>query len=249
MRRKFVAGNWKMNGSLAENQTRLTELKNGLTSSNIDMAVFPTAPYLSQCQSLLGASPIAWGAQTVSEYAAGAYTGEVSAEMLNDFGCEYVIIGHSERRELFGETDAQVAAKYIAAQQAGLIPVLCVGETLEQREAGDTQAVISKQVNAVLEAAGIDSFAKAVIAYEPVWAIGTGKTATPEQAQQVHADIRAQLAQQNSNIADKVQILYGGSVKPANAKAIFAQADVDGALVGGAALNAQDFIQICNAAG
>jgi len=249
MRRKFVAGNWKMHGSLAENQTRLTQLKSGLKSSDVDLAVFPTSPYLSQCQSVLASSNISWGAQTLSEFTQGAYTGEISAQMLKDFGCEYVIIGHSERRELFAETDKQIALKYVAAQQAGLTPILCVGETLDQREAGITEAVISAQIQVVLDEAGITSFANAVIAYEPIWAIGTGKTATPEQAQQVHAAIRAQLAALNSDIAQGVQVLYGGSVKPANAKAIFAQADVDGALVGGAALNAEDFIQICNSAG
>lgn len=249
MRQKFIAGNWKMNGNLAENQARLTQLVAGLKDVKALTGVFAPAPYLAQCESILSSTDVIWGGQTLSEYASGAYTGEVSAEMLKDFGCQYVLVGHSERRELFGESDQQVADKFAAALENNLVPVLCVGETLDQRESGTTMKVIAEQINAVLEKSGANGFAKAVVAYEPVWAIGTGKTATPEQAQEVHAAIRSQLAEANAEMAQKIQILYGGSVKPGNAASIFAQADVDGALVGGAALNAQDFIDICNAAG
>jgi len=250
MRRKLVAGNWKMHGSLAENQTRLTALAGAnLVSEQVQVAVFPTYPYLGQCRSVLGDSGIEFGAQNVSEYAVGAYTGEVSAEMQKDFGCSQVIIGHSERRAIYGESDQVIAQKFVAAQSAYLVPVLCVGETLEQREQGETQTVVAAQIEAVIAVAGIEAFASAIIAYEPVWAIGTGKTATPEQAQEVHQAIRQQLAAHNEQIADKIQILYGGSVKPDNAAEIFAQPDVDGALVGGASLAAEDFIQICQAAG
>lgn len=249
MRQKFIAGNWKMNGNLAENQTRLTQLVKGLKAVEAQTGVFVPAPYLSQCESLLSGTDTIWGTQTVSEYESGAYTGEISVSMLHDFGCSYALVGHSERRELFGESDQQVADKFAKALEGNIVPVLCVGETLAQREAGITMDVIAEQINAVLDKVGIVGFSNAVIAYEPVWAIGTGKTATPEQAQEVHQGIRQQLANVNGEIAEKIQILYGGSVKPGNASSIFAQADVDGALVGGAALNAQDFIDICNAAG
>jgi triosephosphate isomerase len=250
MRRKLVAGNWKMHGSLAENQTRLTQLVSALKhNETIDVAVFPTAPYLFQCKSLLAASPIKWGAQDVSQYASGAYTGEIATSMLEDFACQYALVGHSERRELFHESDDIVADKFCALLGGSVIPVLCVGETLAQRESGQTMAVIVNQINAVLSKAGIAGFSRAVIAYEPVWAIGTGKTATPEQAQEVHKAIRAHMAQYDANVAQALQIVYGGSVKPNNADAIFAQPDVDGALVGGASLNSNDFVKICNAAG
>lgn len=249
MRRNFVAGNWKMQGSLAENQTRLTQLSNGLKDvTTVDMAVFSTAPYLFQCKSLLAASPVKWGTQNISEHVEGAYTGEISTSMLQDFNCEYTIIGHSERRELFAESDSQIAAKFVQAQAGNITPILCVGESLQQREAGTTVDVISKQIQSVLNVVGIQKFAQAVIAYEPIWAIGTGKTATPQQAQEVHEAIRGLLAKNDKSIADNMQILYGGSVKPGNAVEIFAQPDVDGALVGGASLNADDFIQICKAA-
>jgi len=250
MRRKLVAGNWKMHGTLAENATRLTQLVTELKGQDaFDVAVFPTTAYLFQCQKELAGSTIKWGAQNVSQYPSGAYTGEVSCSMLADFKCEYTLVGHSERREIFHETNEEVADKFAALLEANIQPVLCVGETLAQRESGDTMSVITQQINAVLDKVGIAGFAKSVIAYEPVWAIGTGKTATPEQAQEVHAAIRQQLASQDANIAESLQILYGGSVKPDNAEAIFAQPDVDGALVGGASLNPTDFIKICNAAG
>lgn len=250
MRRKLVAGNWKMHGTLAENAARLTQLTEELSSKKaIDIAVFPTSAYLFQCQQALAKTPIKWGAQNVSQYPSGAYTGEISTTMLSDFGCQYALVGHSERREVFHESDADVADKFAAVLEAKQVPVLCVGETLEQRESGDTMRVIAEQIDAVLAKVSIASFSNAVVAYEPVWAIGTGKTATPEQAQEVHAAIRQQLASQDANVAESLQILYGGSVKPDNAEAIFAQPDVDGALVGGASLNPTDFIKICNAAG
>jgi len=250
MRRKLVAGNWKMHGSLAENQTRLTQLVSALKGNEAtDVAVFATAPYLFQCKSLLASSAIKWGAQDVSQFASGAYTGEISTSMLVDFGCSLVLVGHSERREIFHETNAIVAQKFAAVLSANMTPVLCVGETLEQRESGQTLSIIVEQIKAVLEEVSIADFKQAVIAYEPVWAIGTGKTATPEQAQEVHAAIRDLLAQYDANVAQGIQILYGGSVKPDNADAIFAQPDVDGALVGGASLNSDDFVKICNAAG
>jgi len=236
-----------MHGSLAENQARLAELADVLKAPKAQVAVFAPSPYLAQCQAQLNDSPIAWGAQTLSEHEQGAYTGEVSASMLKDFGCSMVLVGHSERRELFGETDSAIAEKFKKALADNLIPVLCVGETLEQRESGKTLEVIQSQIQAVMGLVGVEGFGKSVIAYEPVWAIGTGLTASPEQAQEVHASIRALLAQQNGEIAQTVQILYGGSVKPSNAADIFAQPDVDGALVGGASLVASDFIAICNA--
>ncbi len=249
MRRKFVAGNWKMHGSLAENQTLLSQLARGLKGSeSLDIAVFATAPYLFQCKSLLASTPLNWGAQNMSQYSQGAYTGEVSAQMLQDFSCKYVIVGHSERREIFSENNSVVADKFAQALKAGVTPILCVGESLQQRESGVAEAIISEQIQAVLNVVGVSGFAHSVIAYEPVWAIGTGKTASPEQAQEMHAAIRAQLAKENENIAANMQILYGGSVKPGNAADIFAKPDVDGALVGGASLNANDFIQICKAA-
>lgn len=238
-----------MNGSKAENQSRLEALVAALGQrQDIDMAVFPSMPYVAQCQQILGGSTVAWGAQNVSEHTGGAFTGETSSQMLRDFECRYVLVGHSERRELFAESNQQVAEKFKAAVDSELVPVLCVGETLEQREAGETQRIISEQIEAVLSLVGSDVFANGVVAYEPVWAIGTGKTASPEQAQEVHSAIRAQLAEANIAMAEAMQILYGGSVKPENAAAIFAQQDVDGALVGGASLKAEDFIAICDAA-
>lgn len=248
MRPTIVAGNWKMHGNLAENLDRLTVLANAAAQlGHVQVIVFPTFPYLLSAGSILGGSGIAVGAQTVSEFAQGAYTGEVSASMLADVKCAYVLVGHSERRTLFAENDAQVAAKFIAAQAVGITPVLCVGESLAERESGRTEEIVFAQLDAVIHAAGIAAFSRAVIAYEPVWAIGSGLTASPEQAQAVHAAIRQRLAVHDINIAQNVAILYGGSVKPDNASALFAQADIDGGLVGGASLQAQDFIQICSA--
>lgn len=248
MRKKLVAGNWKMHGSLQKNAALLEQVKAGVSGLACEVAVCPAYPYLAQAQALLSGSPVAWGAQSVSEHPAGAYTAEVSAAMLQDFGCRYVLVGHSERRALFGETDGVVAAKFAAAQKAGLVPVLCVGETLAEREAGLTAAVVSRQLAAVLDAQGVAALASAVVAYEPVWAIGTGVTATPQQAQEVHAAIRSQVAALDASVANGLRILYGGSVKPQSAAELFGQADVDGGLIGGAALVADDFLAICRAA-
>lgn len=246
MRKKLVAGNWKMHGSLADNAALLAAIKPAL--AGIEAAVCVPFPYLAQVQAALSGSSIAWGAQTLSEQPKGAFTGEVSASMLLDFGCRYVIVGHSERRSLYGETDADVAKKYMAAQAAGLVPILCVGESLEERESGVTETVVARQLDAVIQAAGIASFAKAVVAYEPVWAIGTGKTATPEQAQAVHAFIRGKLATLDKTVAEGLTIQYGGSVKAANAAELMAQPDIDGGLIGGASLIADEFVAICKAA-
>lgn len=246
MRKKLVAGNWKMHGSLAENAALLSALKPAL--SGIEAVVCVPFPYLAQAQSELAGSSIAWGAQNLSEHSKGAYTGEVSASMLRDFGCSYVIVGHSERRSLYGESDQQVAAKFIAAQAGGLVPILCVGESLEEREAGITEQVVARQLDAVISAAGIGALANAIVAYEPVWAIGTGKTASPEQAQAVHAFIRSKIAGLDAAIADALVIQYGGSVKAANAAELLAQPDIDGGLIGGASLVAEEFAAICQAA-
>ncbi|MDR2000323.1 MAG: triose-phosphate isomerase [Zoogloeaceae bacterium] len=246
-RQKFVAGNWKMHGSLAANLALLTAVRNGVAGFAAQVAVCVPYPYLAQAQSALAGSNVAWGAQDLSEHAQGAYTGEVSGSMLNDFACRYVIIGHSERRSYYGDTDAVVAAKYAAALKSGLTPILCVGETLAEREANITAQVVTRQLDAVIAGSGVESLARAVVAYEPVWAIGTGKTATPAQAQEVHALIRARVAAANPAVAAGLQILYGGSVKSANAKELFGQPDIDGGLIGGAALVAADFIGICAA--
>jgi len=250
MRSRLVVGNWKMLGSLVANQALLTALKARLRAAEgLGYVVCAPFPYLHQVATALAGSPIAWGAQNLSEHEAGAYTGEVSAGMLREFGCRYVIVGHSERRGLYGESDQQVAAKFTAAQRAGLTPILCVGETLEQRERRDTEAVVGRQLDAVLNAAGVAAIAEAVVAYEPVWAIGTGKTASPEQAQDVHAFVRALVAKRDKGLAAGLSILYGGSVKPGNAQQLFSMADVDGGLIGGASLVADDFVAICEAAG
>lgn len=249
MRKALVAGNWKMNGSREQAQQLVADLSNGLADCGaVDAVICPPAVFLDQVNQLLSASVIKLGAQNCSEFSSGAYTGEVSADMLVDFGCEYVILGHSERRALFLETNGQIAAKFEAAKAAGLKPIFCVGETLEQRQSEQTLAVIAAQVDAVLQRLGKQAFNAAVVAYEPVWAIGTGQTATPEQAQAVHAAIRAQIAEADADVAAGLQILYGGSVNAANAGALFAMADIDGGLVGGASLKAQDFIAICQAA-
>lgn len=237
-----------MHGNLVANARLMEALVAGVGSGAGGVAVCVPFPYLAQAQQCLQGSSIAWGAQDVSEHAQGAYTGEVAGSMLNDFACRYVIVGHSERRSYYGDTDAVVAAKFIAAQAAGLIPILCVGETLAEREAGQTVAVVSRQLSAVLERAGVQALASAVLAYEPVWAIGTGLTASPAQAQEVHAAIRAQVAALDAGVAAGLQILYGGSVKPQNAAELFAQMDIDGGLIGGAALVADDFLAICRAA-
>src|SRR5512143_1990746 len=234
MRKKLVAGNWKMHGSLAENAALLAALKPAL--AGIEAAVCVPFPYLAQVQAALAGSSIAWGAQNVSEQTKGAFTGEVSASMLLDFGCTYVIVGHSERRHIRGEGDALVAKKFSAARKAGLTPILCVGELLEERERGETEAVVERQMNAVIDLDGIEGLSRAVIAYEPVWAIGTGRTATPEQAQEVHAFIRALVRRKDPALADRLLILYGGSVKGSNAAGLFHMPDIDGGLIGGASL-------------
>ena len=249
MRQKLVAGNWKMNGGLASNLQLLQAVVSGVSAlRDVAVAVCVPFPYLAQAQSALTGTSVAWGAQTLSEKSSGAFTGEISAAMLNDFACHYVLVGHSERRSIYGETDALVAEKFEAALASGLIPVLCVGETLAEREAGKTAEVVAAQMAAVLDRVGVAAFAKAVVAYEPVWAIGTGRTASSEQAQEVHAAIRAQLAREDAAVAEGLQILYGGSVKPSNAVELFGMPDIDGGLIGGASLVAADFIAICSAA-
>jgi triosephosphate isomerase len=249
MRKPLVAGNWKMHGSRAENASLLDSLLDLLKpESRAEVMVCPPAVYLWETGRLLKDSDVALGAQSVCAEALGAFTGEVSGAMLRDVGCRYVLVGHSERRQLFGESDALVARKFVAAQSQGLVPVLCVGETLDEREGDRTTEVVSRQIDAVLAVSGVRSLAKAVIAYEPVWAIGTGRTASPEQAQQVHAMIRAKVAALDATIAASVRILYGGSVKASNARELFAMADIDGGLVGGASLKAEEFAQICAAA-
>ncbi len=237
MRQPLVAGNWKMHGNRAANRALLDAIVAG-AGTGAEMAVCVPFPYLAQAAERLAGTPVAWGAQNVSEHAHGAYTGEVSAAMLAEFGCRYVIVGHSERRSLYGETDELVAAKFGAVQAAGLRPILCVGETLAEREAGRTEEVVARQLDAVLAK---HAKAPTVLAYEPVWAIGTGRTATPEQAQEIHAFLR-------KRVAHGARILYGGSVKPQNASAIFAMPDVDGGLIGGASLVAEDFLAIARAA-
>lgn len=248
MRRPFVAGNWKMNGSVATNKALLDGIKAGLAAvTSTEVAVCPPFVYLRDVAGELKGTAVALGAQNLSEQSAGAYTGEIAAAMLLEFGCRYVIVGHSERRAIYGESDALVAKKFAAARKARLIPILCVGELLEEREAGTTEQVIARQLDAVLALEGIAAFAQAVVAYEPVWAIGTGKTASPDQAQAVHAFIRNKLAAQDATIADKLRILYGGSVKASNAVELFGMADIDGGLIGGAALQAEEFLAICRA--
>ncbi len=247
--KKLIAGNWKMNGSLAANAALLEALLEGLRGSTpgADVALCVPAPYLAQVQSLLQGSPIAWGAQDVSPHAQGAYTGEVSAAMLQDFACRYSLVGHSERRQQHGETDAVVAAKAQRALAVGITPIVCVGETLAERQAGLTEAVVKRQLAAVIHTVA-HCTSEIVLAYEPVWAIGTGQTATPQQAQQVHAVLRAQLAAATKHPA-RVRILYGGSMNANNAASLLAQADVDGGLLGGASLKASDLLQIVALAG
>ncbi len=237
-----------MNGSRAANTTLLAGIKAGLGDAKADTAVCVPAPYLAQCQTELEGSAIGWGSQDVSAHVSGAYTGEISAAMLLDFGCKFAIVGHSERRSYHKETSALVAQKALAAVNAGLVPVVCVGETLDEREAGKTADVVGGQLDAVLEVLSAEQLGKIVLAYEPVWAIGTGKTATPEMAQEVHALLRARVAQKDAAAAAGMQILYGGSMKPENARELMAQADIDGGLIGGAALKAGDFLAIIAAA-
>ena len=247
MRRKLVVGNWKMNGSLAANAALLAGISDGANAAaGADCAVCVPSPYLAQVQLKLAGTSIAWGAQDVSAQPSGAFTGEVSATMLADFACRYVIVGHSERRAYHGESSELVAKKAVAVLNAGMTPIVCVGETLAEREAGQTDAVVREQLGKVIDMVGA-RLAQIVVAYEPVWAIGTGKTATPAMAQEVHASLRAQMAEKDAVAAAGVQILYGGSMKPDNAAELMAQSDIDGGLIGGAALKAADFLAIVHA--
>jgi triosephosphate isomerase len=246
MRRKLVAGNWKMHGNHQANAELLSGIA-GARPFGCDVAVCVPFPYLSETAVALAASEVRWGAQDCSAHEQGAYTGEVSVGMLAEFGCRYVIVGHSERRQYHGETDQLVADKAKAALARGITPIVCVGETLAQRDAGETELVVKRQLSAVIHTLG-HCAGEMVVAYEPVWAIGTGKVATPEQAQAVHALLRAQLKAATAQ-ADGMKILYGGSMKPDNAVSMLAQPDIDGGLIGGAALKAADFVAICRAAG
>lgn len=250
MRRSLVAGNWKMNGTSDSVQTLLAGIKAGAGAlEGVDIAVCPAFLHIGFAAQALAGTHVAWGGQNLCvEAGPGAFTGEVSAGMLLDMGCRYVIVGHSERRTLYGESDELVAAKFVLAERTGLTPILCVGELLEEREAGVTEGVIDRQLNAVFaQEGGLAALNNAVIAYEPVWAIGTGLTATPEQAQAVHAYIRGRLAERNPAMAAGIRVLYGGSVKSSNAAEIFAQPDIDGGLIGGASLQADEFLKICQA--
>ncbi len=247
MKRKLIAGNWKMNGSLAANEALVRAVVAGMPQAACNVAVCVPAPYLAQLQQLCQGSALELGAQDVSRHEQGAFTGEVSAAMLREFGVRYAIVGHSERRQYHGEADALVAEKARAALAQGITPIVCVGETLAEREAGHTEEVVQRQLAAVIDANG-PRIGEIVVAYEPVWAIGTGRTATPEQAQQVHAVLRAQLKAATPQ-PERIAILYGGSMNAANAASLLAQPDIDGGLIGGASLKAPDFLQIIAAAG
>lgn len=249
MRKPVVAGNWKMNGT----RSSVSELVSGIKAQleggdSLEVLVCPPAIFIPQVLAEIEGSSIAVGGQNAAAAEKGAFTGEVSPLFLADFGCSHVILGHSERRQLYGETDAEVAEKFELAQSSSLVPVLCVGETQEQREAGETFEVVRKQLLAVIDKVGIEAFSNAIVAYEPVWAIGTGLTATPEQAQEVHCNIRELFAENSQQIADELRILYGGSVKSSNAKTLFGCPDIDGGLIGGASLDATEFVAICQAA-
>jgi triosephosphate isomerase len=249
MRSKVVVGNWKLNGSLAGNETLLQSLLKAIPRDNpVPCAVCVPYPYLAQVRALLEGSAIAWGAQDLSRFDHGAYTGEVSGRMLVEFGCRYVLVGHSERRTIFGEGDRIAAEKYVAARNAGLTPIFCVGETLAERESGATESVLARQVDALLQAYGVTGLDRGIVAYEPVWAIGTGKTATAAQADQAQAFIRGRIGAKDRAVAENLPILYGGSVKAANAAELFAMPNVDGGLVGGASLVAEEFVAIWRAA-
>ncbi len=248
MRRTLVAGNWKMHGTRASNRALAADLVDLVHTESADVAVFPPFVHLVDVLEIVSHSRLAVGAQTASSEPPGALTGEIAVSMLSDLGCRFVIVGHSERRHLLGESDEVVAKKFVATLTAGLTPILCVGETLSERDADLTEAVVYRQLDAVLSVAGVTSMADAVIAYEPVWAIGTGRTASPEQAQAVHGALRRRLAMHDDMIAPQIRILYGGSVKAANAAELFSQPDVDGGLVGGASLHAEEFARIVGAA-
>lgn len=245
MRKTIVAGNWKMNASKDSVDNLIKDLLTGMDGITSEVLVCAPFPYLAQVELLIQGSKVMLGAQNLNTNASGAYTGEVSADMIKDFGARHVIVGHSERRSLYGETSAMVAEKTKAALNAGLTPLLCIGESIEQRDSGNTEAVIEKQLSEVIELVGIEAFNQIIIAYEPVWAIGTGVTATPEQAQEAHLFIRSLLAKNDESVAQKTPILYGGSMNASNASELISCADIDGGLIGGAALKAEDFLQIC----
>ena len=245
MRKTIVAGNWKMNASKDSVDNLIKDLLTGMDGITSEVLVCAPFPYLAQVELLIQGSKVMLGAQNLNTNSSGAYTGEVSADMIKDFGARHVIVGHSERRSLYGETSAMVAEKTKAALNAGLTPLLCIGESIEQRDSGNTEAVIEKQLRAVIELVGIEAFNQIIVAYEPVWAIGTGVTATPEQAQEAHLFIRSLLAKNDESVAQKTPILYGGSMNASNASELISCADIDGGLIGGAALKAEDFLQIC----
>jgi triosephosphate isomerase len=250
MRTPFVCGNWKMHGTRESVQSLLDGMRAGIDSvQSTEVAICAPFVFLGDVATQLSGTRIGWGAQNVSHEAQGAFTGEISTGMLADFGCKYVIVGHSERRALYGEDDQMVAAKYAAVRNAGMTPILCVGETLEEREGNITEQVVARQLQAVLDLEGVDALAAGVVAYEPVWAIGTGKTASPDQAQDVHRFIRELVAGESQKVAEGLQILYGGSVKGSNATELFAMDDIDGGLIGGASLSADEFLTICRAGG
>ncbi|MEM7081808.1 MAG: triose-phosphate isomerase [Pseudomonadota bacterium] len=249
MRKLITAGNWKMNGSRAMTATLINEIRQGLTDEcRCEVLICPSFGYLSLACGLIAGTPIQLGAQNLSTEHSGPHTGEVSGDMLVDLGCTHVLVGHSERRALYGESSEMVAVKFEEAQTSGLTPILCVGETLEEREAGTTENVVKRQLDAVINRVGVRALERAVLAYEPVWAIGTGQTATPDQAQDVHAYLRRMIASQSDTIADSLRILYGGSVNGKNAAELYAMPDVDGGLVGGASLKSEPFLEICAAA-
>ena len=242
-----MAGNWKMNASKESVNKLVLGILSGMGEVSSEVVVCAPFPYLSQVENLVADSKVKLGAQNLNTNSSGAFTGEVSASMIKDFGGRYVIVGHSERRSLYGETSALVAEKVRAALDSGLTPLLCVGESLEQREAGETETVVAEQINAVVELVGIDAFRNIIVAYEPIWAIGTGKTASPEQAQAAHFFIRGLLREGDESVAQTTSILYGGSMNAGNAQELISCADIDGGLIGGAALKAEDFLQICKA--
>jgi triosephosphate isomerase len=247
MRSPFVAGNWKLNGSRSSASALASAIASG-SKSGVETVICPVSLHIADVAQALTGSAVKLGAQNASANESGAYTGEVSATMLSEYGCEFVIIGHSERRTLFAETDLGCAERHAAVQQAGLKPIFCVGESLQERESDQTFKVLERQLDALIEVAGPEALDNAVVAYEPVWAIGTGKTATPDQAQAVHAHLRQYVSGHNAEAADRLQILYGGSVNAGNAADLFANADIDGGLIGGAALKSEDFLAICDAA-
>ncbi len=250
MRQVMVAGNWKMNGSSESVKVLMAGIKAGMASvTDAEVVVCPPAVYLARVSGAADGTRIKVGSQNIGDQDQGAYTGEISGGMLKDTGCEYAIIGHSERRALYGESDKLVAKRFAAARRNGIKPIFCIGESLAEREAGVTNTICARQIDAVIDLEGVEALADGVIAYEPVWAIGTGKTATPEQAQEVHAFIRGKIAALNADVAVDLRILYGGSMNPANAAELIGQPDIDGGLIGGAALKAEDFLSICKAAG